>query len=157
MSDFSRGKRNISRSFIQGPNRIFLSMCFIWPNIDLKVRKNILVTNSLKSFHNLLDLSQKGYLTFLNVIKFQLKPPHFITNRILLTSKPHSPEAQGILISSCREGRYEMLAISQLRHLFSLLIFWISLISCSLSSKAACIFPSSALFMRNFPTLASSK
>lgn len=104
-------KRNICEGLLsKDQNRIFLSMCFTWPNIDLKVRKNILATNSLKSFHNLLDLSQKGYLTFLNVIKFQLKTTSlFITNRILLTSKPHSPEAQGILISFTERADMEML------------------------------------------------
>ena len=132
-------KKDFSQVFYpRDQNRIFLSMCFTWPNIDLKVRKNILVTNSLKSFHNLLDLSQKGYLTFLYVIKFQFKPLHFYFKQNSSHLKISFTRSSRNSDQFQREGRYgDAKAISHPRHLFSLLIFWISLISCSLSSKAA--------------------
>lgn len=55
-------KRNILRSFIQGPKQNFSFHVFYLANIDLKVRKNILYTNSLKSFHNLLWSLPEGIL-----------------------------------------------------------------------------------------------
>lgn len=145
MSHLSRSQKEIFlRSFAPGAKTGFFFLhVFIWLNIDSKIRKNGLVTIALKSFHNLLDLSQKGYLTFLNVIKFQFKLPHFYykqnSSHLEISFNRSSRNSDQFQ----REGRYgKAKAISHPRHCFSLLIFWISLlVVCSLSRKAACIFP----------------
>ena len=144
MSHFSRSEKEIFlKSFTQGTKTEFFFPCISLGQIQIsKVRKNGLVTSSLKSFHNLLDLSQKGSLTFLNVIKFQFKPPHFYYKQNSSHLKISFTRSSRNSDQFQREGRYgDAKAISHPRHLFSMLIFWISLISCSFSSKAACIFP----------------